>query len=1046
MSEKSRATTGSTISVWNGGYSLVEMAIAMVVVGLLIAPTADVYSNYLKQQKRQTTLENVQNVLTAIQSYRTANGVFPCPSGLNVPRGALTYGSAVNCTSTGPIAVNPATGNCDLTPTSPTYGICVEQTQRADATGLAFSAFQKRVLVGGVPFRQMQIPEKQTYDGYGNRLVYVMTQSMGDLSTLSSLNGGITIQDPTGKSLTKPDDSAVFAVYSTGPDGVGGWTMEGAVHIPCTGAVGADVANCNLGFEGGAGTATAILVDGYESSPKDANHYDDYMMYFQSQPDPLWRVVTGTTNIQDLTDKSVGIGVTTPTAGVQLDVAAAITAPVLSDGSANTDSLIVYGYNAGAYNGNQGKALTDQICDANGANCFDPIHIGGTAPPPGSYAIGDPGMVCPTGTYMAGVDGATVNVSGGADCYPIPRTCPTGQVMNGITAGNPNCVTVPDTCAATDMGVCSTSVHLNTVIQGTVQPSSPATVNGALGGCRQVQWTCQAGGTWLQTTDVNPSYCSFTTTCTPVACTCTTLHNSNFSNTAPSTCTKQSCTNCGGGSTISVVTDNCVCKSPTTTTQACPSPWTGGTRTRQTTYSGANCTATIGAWDQTGCTCSRPATQVTTISCPANTNSGTATRTCPLNPSTCTYLTGASCTDDYSACVCVPPNPTTRTIPASCPAGGSGTQNQTFDTTSCTWVNSGTVMGCTCPANYTETQACVAPALGNRTRTHTYGAAPSCTETISAWNTSGCTCPANGTQTQACPIPPWGSGTEFRTVTYGAAPTCSITYGSWNTSGCSCPGNYTETASCSSPFTGGTQTRTHTFGAGPTCTETIGSWDTSGCACSLPATETQTLGCGTGYNSGQITQTRNLIPATCTYGSWSTTGNTCACVTQPDLTDTRSCSSPWTGTETATQSFVNNPGVQCGYSGTWSAYTGCTCDTSPQPYSQPHDCSPNPPYGTDCYDPNPGDPDTGTISNVAGPGTCTPGTPVITHQGTCNLKAFTWVNPNPTGNIVNPKPGSANYIGSGCSCGQHRASVGGTQGTCYSTDPFNFNQFTCDCQ
>lgn len=1029
------------------GYSLIEMAIAIVIIGLLFAPAADVYSTYTEYKKRDTTKTNVASVISAIQSYRRANGVFPCPSGLSVLRTDPAYGKAFDCTSTGPLSVAPAVGACDLT-----KGICIEKTKRASllATG---TPFQQRVVVGAVPFRQMQVPENSTYDGYGNRLVYVLTQSMGDITTLSTLNGAISIEDPTGKALVNPADSAIFAILSPGKDGVGGWSFEGgAVHVPCTGAIGADVANCNPGFEGQAPTMDAVIVDSYNAGAVGAAHYDDYVGYFQSLPDPLWRYISGTNNIQDLTDQSVGIGVNPASSSIQLDIASATTAPDVWDNltganATNTDALLVYGVGG---NGNAGKMQVDSVCDATGTNCFDPIHLGGTTPGL-NYQPGDPGMGCPSGQVMAGIDGTKSATTGGADCYALAMTCSPDPVTNetryvtGVVNGVPTCEKLLIPCPAANQpapapgadGTTCPTISLSAAADGSSTYLAAPTWDP--NGCRAVTYTCSKGN-WSKTGD-NGGICQLAASTNP-PCDCTVQFNSNYTGT----CVLTTSQNCSGGYTTTMTVNSCTCKANTQETQNCPSPWTGGTMKRTTTYSGQNCNGSVGNWNTQGCTCSLPNTTTTNVACPSGYNSGSGVMTGTLNKQTCTY----SYTTNNSGCTCVSPSPNTRTIAVSCPppSAGAGTQNQTFNATPgvCAWQNTGNVMGCTCPANTTESQACPSPwASGNQTRTMTYGSAPACNITYGAWDTSGCACTTNYTETEACPAP--ANGNRTRTHSFGAGPTCTETISAWNESACTCPANSTQSQACPAPYTGGSQTRSITYGAPPTCTQTIGNWDSSACQCSLPATKTQIVGCPAGYNSGSITQTATLNNATCSYGGWVDTNNTCACVTPSPATQTigcGSCASPWSGTQSCDQTFVNNPGTYCDWGAPGAPY-GCVCDTTPQAYSQPHDCSG---LGLDCYYSNPADPDTGTVANVAGPGTCTAGTPNITHTGSCSSLGFTLQMEWTDGTTVASKPGTARFFPTGgCTCTEHRNWINSAQTVvCYNSSVSDLQIYHCSCK
>lgn len=1027
------------------GYSLIEMAIALLVIGLLIAPIADVYSTYLKQQKREKTRNYVSEIMTAINTYRTAKGTFPCPAGLNLLRTNPLYGVPVDCTRTGPLAAAPAPGACDLA-----KGICIEATTRASliATG---TPYQQRVIVGAVPFRVLQIPEEKTYDGYGSRFVYVLTESMGDLQTMDTLNGGISIKDPTQtKSLTRPDDSAVYAIVSPGPDKVGGWGIEGAnVFRSCTGAVGADVANCNPGFEGGTPTTNALLVDGYESTALGATHFDDYMMYFDSQPDPLWRYIPGTNNIQDLTTKSVGIGVVTPTAGVQLDIAAATPQAgiVLDDGTQVTDSLLVYGYDsANPGVGNNGKIEVDRICDATGANCFDPIHIGG------SQVAGE-GMNCVSATdSMAGIDVPGNAGTGGADCMPVTMACPTGKVLNGIVNGAANCVQIPKDCpSGTTVSACGVNFTTTSIIaSGGVFPATPQTVDTAQFGCQTAQWTCQIDGTLLRTTN-NGLNCTGTST----ACDC----SQQGSGYAPGAC-PGSLVICSGNSTDTRDYSACGCQADVVTHPNCPSPWTGGQEDVTTHYSMPGCTAST-TTSMANCQCSRPDPQQTNVPCVGPYNNGNAAiQSCPLDLATCTY--SSSCTIDQSACQCIVPSPNTRTITGvTCPApfAGTGSQDQIFNPTSCQWEDTGTVYNCNCPADYQEQAACPSPALGQQIRQHTFGAAPTCTETITpvppAWDQSGCYCPADYTETAACDPPYSPANNKTRQHTYAAAPTCTETINpsppSWDISACVCPVDYDEILPCDPPYTGGTKKRHHTIGAMPTCTDTPdATWDISACQCSRPNPLLTDLGCGSGYNAGAKTLTQNL-QADCTYDA-GTISNTCTC--NPPVPNTQtvpcgSCASPWSGTQVCDETFDATPGV-CAWGSPGTPY-GCTCDTTPTNYTQSHDCTQAPWDGYDCYDPD--QPDHVTVANTfTPPNTCTAGTPVVTPDGTCKLKDFKWQSVRFSSCCVtNAEKSGYNHLTDSCSCADHRATLsnpvpGTGSDVCVSYTSTDHNLYECNCQ
>ncbi|MBI1216075.1 MAG: hypothetical protein GC185_09695 [Alphaproteobacteria bacterium] len=109
------------------GYSLVEMAIVIGVVGLLTAGFFSVYNVYVKTQQRQTTDNNSSAVTSALTNYLIQNGHYPCPARSDAKRSDADYGVETECDSTKPGYPALAVGTC-------ANGLCEEQgqTQSAD--------------------------------------------------------------------------------------------------------------------------------------------------------------------------------------------------------------------------------------------------------------------------------------------------------------------------------------------------------------------------------------------------------------------------------------------------------------------------------------------------------------------------------------------------------------------------------------------------------------------------------------------------------------------------------------------------------------------------------------------------------------------------------------------------------------------------------------------------------------------------------------------------------------------------------------------------
>lgn len=108
------------------GYSLIESAIVILVVGLLTAGFFSAYRVYLKTQEYQTTVANTDTVTIALNNFLIQNGRYPCPARLNAGRTDADYGIETQCDPNQGDYVTIAQGTCS-------NGICMEKGQQQTA-------------------------------------------------------------------------------------------------------------------------------------------------------------------------------------------------------------------------------------------------------------------------------------------------------------------------------------------------------------------------------------------------------------------------------------------------------------------------------------------------------------------------------------------------------------------------------------------------------------------------------------------------------------------------------------------------------------------------------------------------------------------------------------------------------------------------------------------------------------------------------------------------------------------------------------------------
>ncbi len=643
------------------GFSLVEMAISLIIVGVILGASLAIYNNYQTAQKVRTSYANIRLAVDSIHTFRTANGRFPCPAPLTVPRGVAGYGSEGDCAFPGAAAP----GNIATPLSAQTFnsggGYFVGVSFRSAAL-LALPA-SPRVIIGAIPFRALQMEEKKTFDAYGDRLLYSVTESMTDENTISDNNGAIAVNDSTGTSVVSTAGSAGFMVLSHGSTRAGAYTKDGVQVQACPGAgASLDSENCDN---------DSIFVSSLMNEAPGNTFFDDMTVYFSRIYDPQWKRTTADPeDIEDLSPNFVGIG--QPTPGVALDVSTA--API-------TFSLRAYGND-----GTDGRIMIDDVCDENGANCFKPELIGGNNV---NFAIGE-GMLCNNpGEYMTGIQNSA------PICESITVECPDATpVLVAINPdGTPDCRATPDpSCAADTMTVCAAN---DVPLFGPISDGQLSAVHN-VGDCRAIQYRCNAGA-WNVSSDTGA--CNFVPTVTTVS------GNDCGTGYGGSTYTIITTTTCVGGST-SVDTSgvDCVCVGTTVDeTSACSAQlgagWTGGPATRTVTYDSTTCLPDDPAWDTSTCVCRADDDQTAACSAVLNSNWTTAvlaTRTVTYSLPNCLANNPAW---DTSACFCRNPVPqtlacsdaslfgagyagtATRTVTYSGP--GCNPDNPAWDTTTC---------------------------------------------------------------------------------------------------------------------------------------------------------------------------------------------------------------------------------------------------------------------------------------------------------------------------------------------------------------------------
>lgn len=396
------------------GFTLIELAIVVVISGFIMASLSTGMAMYRKQRVLDTTYNNIQSVKTAVE--RSFNPIFggryPRPAGRNLSPVDTDYGIEV---STAELA---ALGGFGCTPS----GVCRVPGRDADGDGNP-----DPVLIGALPAKMIRdeilqrvkdryddavtegyladyrgtgldihnkdsVAFKTNLDGWGRMFTYAVTEALTDSTTFDNDLGAISIETETGENLLRTAGSAYFVIISHGPDGKGGYTPEGNLYKPCTVAAGPgqDLENCD--------DADALFVSGLTSLKRSADYFDDILFFHVQGNEALW-IPVGSSAITNTNPGNVGVGTLAP-----------------------TEKLHILG------DLQTGIARGNGYCEQLGIDCMLPATIGGT------------GISCLSGSSMQGIS------YNNADCGVDPSTsvnlvnCPAGKILQGVNAdGSLNC-------------------------------------------------------------------------------------------------------------------------------------------------------------------------------------------------------------------------------------------------------------------------------------------------------------------------------------------------------------------------------------------------------------------------------------------------------------------------------------------------------------------------------------------------------------------------------------------------------------------------------
>ena len=432
------------------GFSLVELAIVLMISGFTMLAVAKSVNIYTLNLQRDKTLEHIKITQAALREFYGLYGRYPCPAAPTLPPDDADYGKE-QCRSIADLATNPddCTGN-------PANIECIDNPAGTLRDG-DNNGVEDVITIGIIPFATISGLEGvvdtkyRSYhrlDGFSINLSYAVTEHMTDRvkhSTTRPANpnsGGIRVEDENEVSVTYPENSVHYVIYSHGDNKIGGYSSDGGLVENCfvpaivyggapddddvvaapgpragTAGIKAEIESCD--------NNDGIFVKGIRSLADNDSYYDDVLFYGVTAHTDLWKVSFATPEgeswIYNTNLGNVGVGTEEPTHKLHIV------------GDIRTDA----------------STMGQSYCDGVSTDCLLPSAIAGT------------GSGCAPNEVAYGIQNNQI------ECRPVEWSIPTDRVcpqldgsetfMRGVSnIGNVLCCTVAgNNCCKYDGAVCT---------------------------------------------------------------------------------------------------------------------------------------------------------------------------------------------------------------------------------------------------------------------------------------------------------------------------------------------------------------------------------------------------------------------------------------------------------------------------------------------------------------------------------------------------------------------------------------------------------------
>lgn len=246
------------------GFTLLEMSIVLVIIGVVVSGLVTVFSAALQKRQFQDTQAKMEFIQKTIYDYRVAFGRLPCPADITLAISNANFGVEAN-----------NMGTC-------TGGAIAANFAQAPVVGA------RDGIEGMVPIHTLRLPDEYAFDGWGRRFVYAVSKDATQSGAFNIISGydistRMNILNTQG---TSKSDLAMEVLISMGPNGHGGWPRNGGATRISTGSTNASEqqnCDCNASATATGLNVTFVQKDITQDPTDKLNSFDDLLIFTTRQ-------------------------------------------------------------------------------------------------------------------------------------------------------------------------------------------------------------------------------------------------------------------------------------------------------------------------------------------------------------------------------------------------------------------------------------------------------------------------------------------------------------------------------------------------------------------------------------------------------------------------------------------------------------------------------------------------------------------------------------------------------------------------------------------